>query len=190
MGSWLARSRNLPIWNGGRGENILDGGAFYYGTYETSDGKYMTVGALEPQFYEQFKSILGINFEQYESDVEKCKATIKQAFKSKTQSEWRELFELTDACVFPVLDWENADQHPHNMDRKSFVPKHLTDGSVVARPAPKLSRTPAISSVEKQQPTDYLQQVKEIFNDHGLNPNDIGTLNDDEVLILPTRSKL
>lgn len=189
VGAWLARSRDLPIWSGGRGENMLDGGAFYYGAYETSDGKYMSVGALEPQFYEEFKNILGLDFEQFDSDTEKCRNAIERAFKTKTQREWSDLFELTDACVYPVLDWETADQHPHNIARESFVPKHLTDGSVVARPAPKLSRTPAVSSVEKVQTKDYLQQVQEIFKDHGLS-NDIDALQKVGALILPTQSKL
>lgn len=191
VGTWLTRSRNLPIWSGtNRGENILDGGAFFYGTYETSDRKFMSVGALEPQFYEQFKNILNLKFDQFESDTVKCKEAVNQAFKSKTQREWCDLFEQTDACVYPVLDWETADQHPQNIERKSFVPKHLTDGCVVARPAPKLSRTPAVSSVENEQSTDYLQQVEEIFKDHGLNPNDIEKFSENGAIILPTRSKL
>lgn len=189
VGTWLARSRDLPIWGSGRGENILDGGAFYYGTYETSDGKFMSVGALEQQFYEEFKRILGLEYDQFDSDVEKCRNAVQRAFKTKTQQEWRDLFEQTDACVYPVLDWETADQHPHNIARETFVPKHLTDGCVVARPAPKLSRTPAISTFEKDETNDYVQQVREILKDHGVS-SDIEALHADGALILPTRSKL
>lgn len=189
VGSWLFRSRDLPIWRGKRGENLLDGGAFFYRTYETSDGKYMSVGALEPQFYNEFINALGVDFNQFDVDNEKCAEEIQRIFKTKTQSEWIQIFEGIDACVFPVLDWETADQHPHNSARKVFVPKHLTDGNVVPVPAPLLSRTPAKSSVTSNE-TDYLQQIKEIFSDHGLNASDIESLHKNGALILPTQSKL
>lgn len=190
VGSWLLQSRGMPIWRGKRGQNLLDGGAFFYRTYETSDGKYMSVGALEPQFYDEFTKTLGVNFNQYDLDNENCAKEIQRIFKTKTQREWTELFECKDACVFPVLDWETAEQHPHNSARGMFVPKNLTDGSVVPSPAPLLSRTPATASATKVESTDYLQQVKDIFNDHGLDANDIGIFHRNGALILPTQSKL
>lgn len=190
VGSWLTRSRDLAIWRGKRGENFLDGGAFFYRTYETRDGKYMSVGALEPQFYDEFIRILGVNFTQLDVDDENCSKETQRIFKTKTQREWTELFENVDACVFPVLDWETADQHPHNSARKMFVPKNLTDGSVVPAPAPLLSRTPAASSVTKNNAMDYLQQIEAIFNDHGLKTSEIESLHKSGALILPTQSKL
>lgn len=190
VASWLFRSRDLPIWRGERGENLLDGGAFFYRTYETSDGKYMSVGALEPQFYNEFINTLRVDFNQFDLDNEKCAEEIQRIFKTKTQSEWAEIFEGIDACVFPVLDWETADQHPHNSGRKVFVPKNLTDGSVVPAPAPLLTRTPAKSSVVSNESTDYLEQVKAILSDHGLNEKDIVSLHKNGALILPTQSKL
>lgn len=190
VGSWLTRSRNLPIWNGGRGENILDGGVFYYDTYETADGKYMSVGALEPQFYSELMRILDLNIDQFDSDNEKCKTEVQRIFKTKTQDEWSQLFECVDACVFPVLDWTNSDEHPHNSVRKSFVSKTITDDVVVPKPAPILSRTPAISSVEKSDNRDYYNQVEEIFREAGLNGADINLYHKDGALILPTNSKL
>lgn len=190
VGSWLFQSRDMPIWRGKRGENLLDGGAFFYRTYETSDGKYMSVGALEPQFYNEFINVLGVDFNQFDLDNENCAKEIQRIFKTKTQHEWTEIFEGIDACVFPVLDWETADQHRHNSARKAFVPKNLTDGSVVPAPAPLLSRTPATSSVTKNESMDYLQQVTAIFSDHGLNANDIEPMHKSGALILPTQSKL
>lgn len=189
VSSWLFRSRDMPIWRGQRGENVLDGGAFFYRTYETSDGKYMSVGALEPQFYDEFIKILGVNFSQFDLDDENCAKEIQRIFKTKTQREWTELFECKDACVFPVLDWQTADQHPHNGARQMFIPKELSVVPVPA-PAPLLSRTPATSSASKIESMDYLQQVEAIFNDHGLNTNDIGTFHENGALILPTQSKL
>lgn len=191
VASWLFQSRNLPIWRGKRGENILDGGAFFYRAYETSDGKYMSVGALEPQFYNEFINILGVDFNQFDSDNENCAKEIQRIFKTKTQREWTEVFEGIDACVFPVLDWDTADQHSHNRARKAFVPKNSTDDSVVPSPAPLLSRTPAKSSVTNgNESMDYLAQVKSVLSDHGLNANDIDSMHKNGALILPAQSKL
>lgn len=190
VGSWLTRSRNLPIWNAGRGENILDGGAFYYDTYKTSDGKYMSVGALEPQFYDEFIRVLELEIDQLDPDIKKCREEVQRVFKTKTQMEWSKLFETVDACVFPVLDWETADQHPQNSARKSFVPKKLTDDTVIPTPAPLLSRTPAISSAQKNDTQDYFKQVEEVFKDAGLKFADIKRYHKEGALILPTNAKL
>lgn len=190
VGSWLTQSRDLPIWTGKRGENVLDGGAFFYRTYETSDGKYMSVGALEPQFYNEFIRILGVDFEQFGSDNATCTHEIEKIFKTKTQSQWSELFESVDACVFPVLEWQTADQHPHNSFRNAFVSKKSTGGGVVPSPAPLLSRTPATPSAARKENKNYLQQIKAIFEDHGLNANDIEKMHKSGALILPTQSKL
>lgn len=183
VGSWLTRSRNLPIWGSGRGENILDGGAFYYGTYETSDGRYMSVGALEPQFYSEFMRVLELEFDQFDSNTDKCKEEIQRIFKTKTQKEWSELFETVDACVFPVLDWENADQHPHNKARNSFLSDNVGEGTVVPKPTPLLSRTPAVSGLQCECQS-YSKQIEEIFKDAGLTEADIKKYQKNGALIL------
>lgn len=190
VGSWLTRSRNLPIWNDSRGKNILDGGAFYYGTYETSDGKYMSVGALEPQFYYEFMRILGLDIDQFNSNTDKCREEIQRIFLTKTQSQWSELFEKVDACVFPVLDWRNAYQHPHNYERKSFVSKETTNDLVVPAPAPVLSRTPASSGAQRNAPKEYSKQLKEIFKENGLSSIELDEFQKKGALILPTKAKL
>lgn len=190
VGSWLTRSRRLPIWNGGRGENMLDGGAFYYGTYETSDGKYMSVGALEPQFFSQFINVLGLEHINQFDNSEENKRKVTEIFKTKTQKEWSALFETLDACVFPVLDWTNANQHPQNNSRDSFVSSTITGDSIVPSPAPKLSRTPAISGVQKIRDVKYMEQVKEICNEAGLNDKDIEQFIANGALISPMNSKL
>lgn len=191
VGSFLTRSQKLPIWGGARGENILDGGAFFYDNYETSDGKYMSVGALEPQFYDEFINALGLpDLEQTEALSMDARKNVKQKFKTKTQQEWSDIFEKIDACVFPVLDWQDADQHPHNKERNAFLPKQLTDDEVVANPAPQLSRTPAVSSVLNELPA-YDGQVSEILAEIGMTKTQISKLYEEGALVpSSTNSKL
>lgn len=190
VGSWLTRSQKLPIWGHPRGENMLDGGAFYYTTYETSDGKYMSVGAIEPQFFNEFTRILGLaNVDQFADDSSEIKKQIEAIFKTKTQYEWTRMFENKDACVYPVLDWQDANEYHHNKKRVTFVDKQNIDGDVVPTPAPKMSRTPGVSSVLKPD-CDYMTQLQAIFKEIDLTTKDIRELCEDGVLMLPTNAKL
>jgi alpha-methylacyl-CoA racemase len=127
-----------------RAANLLDGGAPYYDIYETADGRHMSVGALEPQFYEQFVDLLGIRDtapDRYDVDrVEELRAVIAARFKERTQAEWSEVFDATDACVAPILPMSEAVHHPHLAARGTFVEK---EGLVQPAPAPRFSRTEA-----------------------------------------------
>jgi alpha-methylacyl-CoA racemase len=127
-----------------RAANLLDGGAPYYDIYETSDGRHMSVGALEPQFYEVFVDLLGIREsapDRYDFDrAEELRSLITARFKEKTQSEWSALFDGTDACVAPILPMSEAVHHPHVKERGVFVER---DGLVQPAPAPRFSRTEA-----------------------------------------------
>jgi len=190
IGSWLTRSRQLPIWGQPRGDNILDGGAFYYNTYETSDGKYMSVGAIEPQFFSEFAQILGLgDVEQFDEQNGEMKRRIADVFKTRTQEEWTTLFEHTDSCVYPVLDWQDAHQYEHNKERNSFVDQQRTDGFVVPAPAPRLSRTPAVSSVLRHT-KDYAVQIQETLAELKFTKKEIRDLCEEGVLILPSNAKL
>jgi alpha-methylacyl-CoA racemase len=124
--------------------NLLDGGAPYYDIYETADGKHMSVGALEPQFYEVFVDLLGIRDsapDRYDVDrAEELRSLIAARFRERTQSEWSAIFDGTDACVAPILPMSEAVDHPHLKERGTFV-EH--DGLVQPAPAPRFSRTPA-----------------------------------------------
>ncbi len=126
-----------------RASNLLDGGAPYYDIYETSDGQHMSVGALEPQFYDAFVELLGIKDAAPDRfDPEKAddlRALIADTFRGKTQDQWCEVFDGTDACVAPILPMSKAAQHPHLAARGTFVEK---DGIVQPAPAPRFSRTP------------------------------------------------
>lgn len=143
LSSWLFLSRSLPIWENHSGQSMLDGGAYFYDLYETKDGKYMTVGALEPKFFKIFKNNLELpelcQFpgNQYEKVI--AIDLVKRAFLKKTQVEWSDIFENSDACVYPVVEWEDASQHSHNKFRTSF---QRLNNIWVPVPSPILSRTP------------------------------------------------
>ena len=131
-----------------RAANLLDGGTPYYDLYETSDGRHMSVGALEPQFYDTFVELLGVRDvapDRYDqANAETLRKLFTETFASRTQAEWTGLFEGTDACVAPVVKLSEAPEHPHLRARGVFVEK---DGLVQPRPAPRFSRThPSLTS--------------------------------------------
>lgn len=190
VGSWLLRSQKLPIWGADRGDNLLDSGRYFYDTYETSDGKYMSVGAIEPAFFEMFVKTLGLpDLVQFVDSVEneENRKMVAAAFKQKTQSEWSVIFNGVDGCVFPVLDWETASADSHHVARQSFVA--CEDASnVVPAPAPRLSRTPAVSSVKR---LDSAQGGPlEVLREIGIIGDDVLALKREGALILPFDAKL
>lgn len=191
VASWLMRSQKLPVWGNETGNNVLDGGAFYYNTYKTKDGKYMSVGALEHTFYETFIKHLNLDEElpQY-VDNELGESVLTDVFLKKTQQEWCDIFEDTDACCYPVVDFNDAPRHRHNAARKAFVDVKDSDGGVVPAPAPKLSRTPAVSGVETIASMDELKTVIDILKDIDITTTDVQQLVKDGVLLFANNSKL
>ena len=126
-----------------RATNLLDGGMPFYDLYETSDGRHMSVGPLEPQFYDVFVQLLGLEDAPDRYDPEQSpelRRRIEAAFAARTQAEWSELFEGTDACVAPILPLSEAMDHPHMAAREIFV-EH--GGVRQPAPAPRFSRTTA-----------------------------------------------
>ena len=125
-----------------RGTNLLDGGAPYYDLYETADGRHMSVGALEPQFYQAFVELLGVadsapdRHDPRKND--ELRSVISDAFATRTQAEWASVFAGTDACVTPVLTVTEAAKHPHLRERGVLVER---DGQLQPAPAPRFSRT-------------------------------------------------
>jgi alpha-methylacyl-CoA racemase len=193
VASWLFRSRELPIWNSdSRGENILDGCAHFYDTYETKDGKFMAVGALEPQFYAELLKGLNLTDEQvpHFSDFEKNKKVFTEIFKSKSQTEWCEIFDEIDACVTPVVDWKDAPNFEQNKARNVFKDLSTTNKEIIPNPAPKLSRTPGISAYNPNEKMDLTSMAKEILNEIGIDGEEIERLQDEGILLLDERSKL
>ncbi len=130
-----------------RAANLLDGGMPFYDLFETADGRHMSVGPLEPQFYEVFVTLLGIEDapDRYDfSETGELRRRIAEAFAGRTQAEWAAVFEGTDACVAPVLKLSEAVDHPHMAAREVFV-EH--EGIRQPAPAPRFSRTPASLSL-------------------------------------------
>lgn len=130
-------------WQDERGVNLLDTGAHFYDTYETRDGKYMSVGPIEPQFYHLLKEKMELDDAEFEPQFDMArwpalKDRLTEVFLTKTRDEWCEIFDGTDACVAPILSMTEAPQHPHNVARKSFIE---IDGHIQPGPAPKFSRT-------------------------------------------------
>ncbi|MFI9028129.1 CaiB/BaiF CoA transferase family protein [Streptomyces sp. NPDC053560] len=130
-------------WQDCRAANLLDGGAPFYGTYETADGGHMAVGALEQRFYAEFLRLLGIADEAPpREDLAKwgeLRTAIADRFRTRTREEWTAVFEGSDACVSPVLSLREAPAHPHLAARGTFV-EHA--GLTQPAPAPRFSRTP------------------------------------------------
>lgn len=141
--AYLQRSRGQ--FQTVRGSNLLDGGAPFYGTYLTADDQYVSIGAIEPQFFALVCEHLNIPAElrQAQYDTTRWPAlreAFTQAFRQKTRTEWTEILDGTDACFAPVLDLEEAARHPHNQAREALV---TVDGVLQPAPAPRFSRTPS-----------------------------------------------
>ncbi len=122
-------------WQDRRGVNLLDGGCPYYGTYETADGQYVAVGALEQRFYQEFVDLLGIgehaSAHKNPARWHELRETVGARFRTRTRDEWTAVFEGSDACVAPVLSLREAPHHPHLAARGTF-----TDHGGITQPAP------------------------------------------------------
>jgi alpha-methylacyl-CoA racemase len=167
--------RAMGIWNDERGTNLLDTGAHFYEVYETSDGKHMAVGAIEPQFYREFLGILGLSQDpRFLAHMDstrwpELKQILTELFKTKTRDAWTLLFEGSDACVSPVLSAREAAIHPHNVERGTF----LTADALQAAPAPRFSRTPG---ADQRPPAVPGAQTDEALLDWGFDSSELTEL--------------
>ena len=137
--------RDLDRWTNTRGDNMLDGGAHFYGCYQCADDKWISIGSIEPQFYALLRETLGLDDAAFDAQHDKAawpdlKAKLRAVFATKTREQWTELMEGTDICFAPVLDLDEAPKHPHNVARDTFIE---VDGVIQPAPAPRFSRTPA-----------------------------------------------
>jgi alpha-methylacyl-CoA racemase len=173
--------KNIGLWSRGRGQNMLDGGAPFYDTYETSDGKYVAVGAIEERFWGDLLKVLEIDPasvagrldpDQWPAVREKLAAVIRR----RTRDEWTRRAEGTDACLTPVLDTAEAAEHPHNVARGSFV---SLDGHPQPAPAPRFSRTGADTP---RPPVEPRSSTTEVLTDLGYAPSEIDRLRTNGVI--------
>ncbi len=137
---------NAGIWSDERGTNLLDTGAHFYDTYETADGKWISIGCIEPQFYAGFRQLAGLEEDgDFDAQLDEkawpaLKEKLTAVFQGKTRSEWCVLLEGMDVCFAPVLSMAEAPAHPHNQERQIFLD---VAGDPQPAPAPRFSATPA-----------------------------------------------
>jgi alpha-methylacyl-CoA racemase len=139
--TWAMRA--MGMWSDERGTNMLDGGAPYYDTYECSDGRYVAVGAIEPQFYAAMLAGLGLNATDLPEQNDRTRwpelrARLTEAFASRNRDHWAKVFADSDACVTPVLAFGEVGSEPHVTERNTF---YQTNGGLQPLPAPRFSRT-------------------------------------------------
>ncbi len=171
----------VGLWEERRGANLLDGGAPFYGVYETADGEHMAIGALEPRFYAELLAGLGLDGldgldgEDLPAQADRdrwpeLRERLAAAFRTRTRDEWAEVFEGTDACVAPVLRPSEAVVHPHNRERRTFVPV----GEVAQpAPAPRFSRTSPTTPDPAPRPGEH---TDEVLASSGFTPEEIAAL--------------
>jgi alpha-methylacyl-CoA racemase len=134
--------RAMGRWGDARGTNLLDSGAPFYDVYETRDGRWMAVGALEPPFFAELVRLLGLDAVPPQHDRDRwpeMRRLFAEAFAARTRDEWAAVFAGTDACVSPVLTFAEAAQHPHLAARRTLA---VVDGVLQPAPAPRFSGTP------------------------------------------------
>ncbi|MCS0611754.1 CoA transferase [Massilia kyonggiensis] len=144
LGAMTYGLRAHGSWSAARGANFLDGGAPFYASYACADGKFIAVGAIEPQFYARLLALTGASDPAFarqwdRDDWPALKEKFAALFATRTRDAWCALLEGTDVCFAPVLDMDEAPRHPHNAVRKTFVD---VDGVTQPAPAPRFSRTP------------------------------------------------
>ena len=138
--------KGAGIWKDERRSNLLDGGAHFYDTYQCSDGKWISIGSIEPQFYALLLEKTGITDPQFANQMSRdewpeLKAKLADVLSKKTQAEWCEIMDATDICFAPVLTLDEAPNHAHNVARETFV---TVEGVVQPAPAPRFSATPGV----------------------------------------------
>jgi alpha-methylacyl-CoA racemase len=141
LATMIVGMRAAGHWQDRRGGNLLDTGAPFYDVYEASDGRYMALAALEPQFYDEFVARFGVEDLPDRNDPAQWPALrerIARRFAERTQTEWTDVYDGTDACVAPVLNFDEAARSPHLAARRTYVDHH---GVVQPAPAPRFSRT-------------------------------------------------
>lgn len=159
--------KSMGIWNDERGTNLLDTAAHFYDTYECSDGEYVSIGSIEPQFYAELLQYTGLEKYLAERGRElppqmdsanwpELKAALTEIFLTRTRDEWSEIMEGTDICFAPVLTMDEATQHPHNVQRETFID---VAGITQPAPAPRFDRTPGAVQRPPSHPGQHTDEI-------------------------------
>ena len=173
---------SLGGWKEERGTNILDTGAHFYDAYETQDGKYISVGSIEPQFYALLIEKAGLAGEELPHQMDQSqwpalKEKFAALFKTKTRDAWCEIMEGTDICFAPVLSMSEAPKHPHLAERGTYVER---DGMIQPAPAPRFSRSaPELG----RPPSNAGQHTEEVLEAFGFSADAIAALRDSKAVV-------
>jgi alpha-methylacyl-CoA racemase len=159
LGALISGVDAAGLWSG----NVLRGDAHFYNVYRCADGRWITLGPLEPQFYQVLREKLGLSDADWEAQYDAARwpalrARLADIFAGKTRDEWCALLEGCDACFAPVLELDEASAHPHNVARGTFV---VVDGVTHPAPAPRFSRTPGAASASPQRGADGAAVLRE-----------------------------
>ena len=163
------------FWSDERGTNLLDTGAHFYNVYETADGRYISLGPIEPQFYAELRERLGLHGPEWDDQMDRDrwperKEQLAAVVRRRTRDEWCELLEGTDTCFAPVLSLAEAPEHAHNLQRGTFTE---VAGVVQPTAAPRFSRTPG---AVRRPPPHPGQHTDELLGEMGLDAGRIDAL--------------
>ena len=161
----------------GRETGVVNGGSHFYDAFECSDGEFVSIASIEPQFYAELCKLMGLEAEDFGEQMNpkrwpEQRAKIAALFRTKTRDEWCDVLQQSDACFAPVLRMAEAIEHPQNRVRKTFVE---VDGVVQPAPAPRFSATPPEISRPPAQPGEY---TDEILADFGFSSDEISALHE------------
>jgi alpha-methylacyl-CoA racemase len=167
--------KGAGAWKDERRSNLLDGGAHFYDTYQCADGKWISIGSIEPQFYALLLEKTGITDPEFKNQMDRdawpsLKAKLAEVLATKTQAEWCAIMDATDICFAPVLTLDEAPRHAHNVARETFV---TLEGVVQPAPAPRFSATPGVIQGPPPRIGAHNEQA---LSDWGFSQDDIAGL--------------
>lgn len=176
--------KNVGLFDENRpGTNLLDTGAHFYDVFECADGRYVSIGAIEPQFYGLLLSLTGLDADpEFAAQMDasrwpRLKERLAGVMRTRTSAEWCAVMEGTDVCFAPVLTMSEAAAHPHNVARSTFVE---IDGVLQPAPAPRFSRTAAAVSGPPAHPGEH---TREVLLESGFTPDEIAALIDSGTIV-------
>lgn len=172
----------MGFWTEDRESNLLDGGAHFYDTYETADGKFVAIASLEPKFYDELRALAGLDEEEWGAQMDRArwpemKVRLAEVIKRRTRDEWTAVLEGSDACFAPVLSLSEAPLHPHNRHRQIFTE---VAGVTQPAPAPRFSRTPGAISRPPPHPG---QHTAGALADWGLTADEVAELQASKAIV-------